>query len=141
MRSTLSMGLVAVLMVAVTSNLAYAGGKGERRKDGKRGHVKAELLAKFDANKDGRLNRDERQSAAEYVKTNYPKRYAKWEKRAEKRKERLAQFDTNKDGKLNRDEKKAALAHLKETNPTRYEKIMKRKEARKEKRKEKHNKN
>lgn len=65
-----------------------------------RGERKQELLAKFDADKDGKLNEGERDAAraafSGRLKENHPKRFAK--------------IDSDGDGTLSRDEVKAARA-------------------------------
>lgn len=83
-------------MIAVTVALATAGfafgeppkGKGER---GGNRPAPAEMLEKFDTNKDGKLDKDERKAAFEARKA-----------------EMIKKFDKDGDGKLNEDERKAA---------------------------------
>jgi len=55
------------------------------------------VLEKFDADKDGHLDEDERKAAREAMQA----------RREEARKQRLAEFDANGDGKLDEAEKKA----------------------------------
>ena len=83
-------------ITAVTVALATAGfafgeppkGKGERGGDRP---VPAEMLEKYDTNKDGKLDKDERKAAFEARKA-----------------EMIKKFDKDGDGKLNEDERKAA---------------------------------
>ncbi|MCP3917038.1 MAG: hypothetical protein GY711_15940 [bacterium] len=75
------------------------------RQPGKRTH-RAEILARFDANKNGKLEPAEREKAREAL--------AAGRKRAAKRQHAamLKQFDANKDGKLDRAEVKQARGVL-----------------------------
>ena len=78
--------LAAVLAVGAGGvALAHGGG-------GKRFAKKAEMLEKYDANKDGELSREEMRAAREA-----------------RRAEMLAKFDSNKDGQL--DDKERTAAH------------------------------
>jgi len=60
------------------------------------GTPKAEILSKYDTNKDGKLDASERQAMREAFRA----------ERAERRQEMLARFDVNKDGKLDEGERK-----------------------------------
>lgn len=90
--------LTALVVAIATSSFAFGlepGGdkpeKGKGRPGGGPRPIPAEVLAKFDADKDGKLNEEERKAAMEARQA-----------------EMLAKFDTDKDGKLSEEEKKAA---------------------------------
>ena len=74
----------SALLVGGIAGLAAAGGHGMDPVK------KAEVLNKYDANKDGKLDDTERAAL-----------------RADRKAQRIAQFDTNKDGTLSESEKKA----------------------------------
>ena len=74
--------------------LAFDGPRGDR--EGRR----AEMLAKFDANKDGQLDDAEREAARAERKA----------KREQMRAERMAKLDANKDGQIDDAERTAARA-------------------------------
>lgn len=100
-----------------------------KRPDGPRREVPAEVLEKFDADKDGKLSPDEKKAMHEAMKARMEERKAKMlekydadkngelsdtEKEAMKadmearRKALLEKYDADKDGKLSREEVKAA---------------------------------
>lgn len=96
MRPTLTAVLaIAALMIggSIPTTAAETGGDHPKH-DGKR---RQELLEKFDANHDGKLEKSERQAARaaleERIKEHHPKLFEK--------------FDANHDGKLDREELKA----------------------------------
>ena len=86
------------LLIAIIAGLATASGtpeKEEKRKDRSEPGIK-QWLEKFDANKDGKLDSEERKLLVAFKKAEFVKR-----------------FDKNKDGKLCNKEKKAAKKALK----------------------------
>lgn len=87
--------VVGVGTVAVAHPGGFGFGDGPHR-----GEMKQEMLEKFDANKDGKLDDTEREAAFTEMKA----------KREAKRAELTAQFDTNKDGKLDDTERQAMHA-------------------------------
>ena len=94
---TMKTKMTAIVVALATSSFTFGlepGGdkpeKGKGRPSGAR-PIPAEVLAKFDADKDGKLNAEERKAAMEARQA-----------------EMLAKFDTDKDGKLSEEEKKAA---------------------------------
>lgn len=103
--------LTAITLAIATSSLSFglepAGDKPEKRRPGGPGGrpVPAEVLAKFDKDKDGKLNEEERKAAMEARKA-----------------EMLAKFDKNKDGKLDEDERKAAMEARKAEMLKRFDK-------------------
>lgn len=67
------------------------------------------MLEKFDANKDGKLDEQERNEMKDSVKKYREERHEKrHERREEFRKNFMEKFDTDKDGKLSDEEKEAA---------------------------------
>ena len=87
--------VTALVVALATSSFAFGlepeGDKPEKgRRPGGPGPVPAEVLAKFDADKDGKLNAEERKAAMEARKAEMMKR-----------------FDKDGDGTLSDDEKKA----------------------------------
>lgn len=79
-----------------TAGVAFAAGPNDADREARR----AQMVARFDANQDGKLDDAEREAA----------RAARKEFREVKRAEMMARFDTNKDGKLDDAERQAARA-------------------------------
>ncbi len=73
-----------------------------------------ELIAKFDADKDGKLNREERQAMWEDWAQKHPEEVKKMQ---ERRKAFLDKYDTDKDGKLNKEERQAMRKDWAQKNP------------------------
>jgi hypothetical protein len=85
-------------LIAIVAGLAVASGtpeKEEKRKDRGKPGIK-QWLEKFDANKDGKLDGEERKLLVAYRKAEFMKK-----------------FDANKDGKICDKEKKAAAEAMK----------------------------
>ena len=103
--------MTALVVALATSSLAFGlepgGDKPEKGKGrpGGPGPVPAEVLEKFDADKDGKLNAEERKAAMEARQA-----------------EMLAKFDTDKDGKLSDEERKAAMEARKAEMMKRFDK-------------------
>ncbi|MFT6181607.1 MAG: DnaJ-domain-containing protein 1 [Akkermansiaceae bacterium] len=92
----MKMKLASVVVAIATCAFANAEppkgeGKGPKGPRGGGRAVPAEVLAKFDADKDGKLNAEERKTAMEARKA-----------------EMMKKFDKDGDGKLNEEERKAA---------------------------------
>ena len=85
---------VVVGAAVVTAGAAFAGNEGGKE-HGPRGHHRAKMLERFDANKDGQLDDQEREAAREARKA-----------------EMLQRFDTDKDGKLSDSEREAARSAM-----------------------------
>ena len=88
-----------IALIAIVAGLAVASGtpeKEEGRKDRGKPGIK-QWLEKFDANKDGKLDKEERKLLVAYRKAEFMKR-----------------FDKNGDGKICDKEKKAAAAAIKD---------------------------
>ncbi len=91
------LGLVAILIGLVTAGaVGVASAKDDQDGPG-RGDRKAEMLQKYDANKDGKLDDSEKA-------TMRADRKAEFEA---KKQEMLAKYDTNRDGKLDETERAA----------------------------------
>ncbi len=98
MLTKIKLALVASLsLLTGAAGIAAAHGGGD---GGGTGNHKAELLAKYDANGDGKLDDAEKAK----MKADFQA------KRAVRKAERLAKFDTNKDGKLEPAERQAMRA-------------------------------
>ena len=90
MNTKIAAAVVGAAVLTAGAALAVAGdenGKGR----GRRGFHRAEMLEKYDANKDGKLDDNEREAA-----------------RAARKAEMLQRFDTDKDGELSDSEREAA---------------------------------
>ena len=88
------------LAVVLVGSLGVAGASLAMGPDGGRGMRDPEMILKFDANKNGKLEDSEREALrAEMTKVR--------EEMRKVREEKLARFDTNKDGKLDDAERKA----------------------------------
>ena len=98
MLKRLSKQSLAVLTLGTLAlgGAALAQGPGPGPGRGGKGPMREEMLAKFDANKDGKLDDTERATARA--------------EREKKHQEMMAKFDTNKDGKLDDTERQAAHA-------------------------------
>jgi len=92
------------LLALATVSSAYAGEEGKKEHKKCDGKHREELLAKFDANHDGKLDDTEKAAA----------RAAASAKIKEKRPEAFAKFDADKDGVLSKDEMKALRAARKD---------------------------
>jgi len=102
--------VTALVVALATSSFAFGlepeGDKPEKgRRPGGPGPVPAEVLAKFDADKDGKLNAEERKAAMEARKAEMMKR-----------------FDKDGDGKLSEEERKAAMEARKAEMMKRFDK-------------------
>lgn len=90
---------LAIALAAITGATAQ-----DEKPEGKRHHpLPPAVLEKFDADKDGKLDEEERKAAHEAMKA----------KREEARKKMLEEFDANDDGKLDEAERKAAHEAMK----------------------------
>ncbi len=89
----MSIGLVGSVAGIAAANGAFAGDGGNR---------KAEILAKYDTNGDGKLDDSERAA----MKADFQA------KRAARKAEMLAKYDLNKDGKLEKNERVAMKTDL-----------------------------
>ena len=90
---------IALALAAITGATAQ-----NEKPEGKRHHpIPPAVLEQFDADKDGKLNEEERKAAREAMQA----------KREEARKKALEEFDANDDGKLDENERKAMHAALK----------------------------
>ena len=95
MRFTKKMGALAILVASVTAGGAIALAH-EGATDGAR---RAQILEKFDANHDGKLDDAEKAAMREQMKA----------MRAQRREQILARFDANRDGKLDDGERKVMI--------------------------------
>ena len=129
MKARIICSTLAILTAGSLSAIAQEGDKGPRKDRGER-PIPPEVLEKFDTNKDGKLDADERKAAGEARKAQMEKRRAamlekydankdgklddteREQMRADmeaKRKEILEKYDADNDGKLSADERKAAI--------------------------------
>ncbi len=93
----------------ILTSVGFAAAEGRPGGDPeKREAMKAKMLEKFDANKDGELDETERKAAREARKGMKGKKGGK--KSPEMRAKLLEKFDANKDGKLDETERAAAKA-------------------------------
>lgn len=96
--------ITMLFTIAAVISMAHAqapeGPKGHRK--GHHGGPRQEIIAKFDADGDGKLNDEERKAAHEAMKE---RRRAKMQ---EHRQKMLEKFDTDGDGTLSEEERKAA---------------------------------
>ncbi len=91
-------------LIVVSSVLAHAQAEPEQKK-GRRGSPSPEIIAKFDKDGDGKLNREEKKAAREA-----------------RRAEMVAKFDKDGDGELNTEEKAALRADRKARREARFDK-------------------
>lgn len=95
--------LTTAALVAVAHAQAPEGPKGPKgHRKGPHGGPPPEIVAKFDLDGDGKLNKEERKAAHEAMKEH------RRAKKQEHRQKMLEQFDTDGDGKLSEEERKAA---------------------------------
>ena len=97
--------IITTLALLAGSVITASAQDGERRPGPPRGdrQLPPELIKKFDADGDGKLNEEERKTAMEAMR-----------ERAEKhRKEMLAKYDTDGDGKLSESEREALRTDMK----------------------------
>jgi hypothetical protein len=104
-----------IILLAATALLLPAAeqGDGAKGKGHHRGEVREKVLAKFDADKDGKLSDTEKAAAKAACKERFT--------------EKKAQFDADQDGKLSETERAAAraalAARLKENHPKVFAKV------------------
>ncbi len=101
--------LIVIAAALGLSGAAYAEkGKGERKPH----PVPPEILEKFDADKDGKLNDEERAAA----------KAARGEREGKMKKEMLEKFDADKDGTLSDAEKETMRAEMKKKMLEKFDK-------------------
>ncbi len=95
---------LAVAICVIISQPLAAQEKKEEKKGPRQGGRYQEILKKFDANKDGKLDEKERAAARESMGGEFAKRRA----------EIIKKFDKDGDGKLNEEERAAAIKAMRE---------------------------